>query len=215
MKPTEHLCRFERILPVRSRAPWRQHEQHKKHKSRLLVSVDFCRFLLVSVGLTVGSWFRWFPWDRGRRRTRATQAHTPPGRSRVFFVPRSAHALTAPSFVVRRPNATCGRVAVGACAIKLDPSGGNNSDTATKRQNGGAQCWYRRASPSPSQTRAMPAARPAACARCASARACPRPRFGPARASAVREPCRVCGSAKHRHGYEHMDARARGCSHPG
>jgi hypothetical protein len=103
----------------RLQSPVRQHKKHKKHKSAcwfLSISVDFCRFLLISV-ISVVSWFPWFPWHRRRRRRAPLSAHT--ARRPRFFVPRAAHAHTAPLFVVTRPNATCGRVAVGACAIKF------------------------------------------------------------------------------------------------
>ena len=93
-------------------------QETQETQKRLLISVDFCRFLSISV-ISVVSWFPWFPWHRRRRRRAPLSAHTT--RRPRYFAPRAAaHAHhTAPSFVVTRPNATCGRVAVGACAIKL------------------------------------------------------------------------------------------------
>ena len=93
-------------------------QETQETQKRLLISVDFCRFLSISV-ISVVSWFPWFPWHRRRRRRAPLSAHTT--RRPRYFAPRAAaHAHhTAPLFVVTRPNATCGRVAVGACAIKL------------------------------------------------------------------------------------------------
>ena len=93
-------------------------QETQETQKRLLISVDICRFLSISV-ISVVSWFPWFPWHRRRRRRAPLSAHTT--RRPRYFAPRAAaHAHhTAPLFVVTRPNATCGRVAVGACAIKM------------------------------------------------------------------------------------------------